>query len=92
MVFFIVTAKKTSNLTIYVAFRNLLQTKCHVYLTSVTPKGMLPTYNLRACLVIVEPTTGTAACGVSATMFAGIWPAAKNMRFLEFSFSETQEC
>lgn len=29
-----------------------------------------------ACRVIVEPTTGTAACGVSATMLAGIWPAA----------------
>lgn len=37
---------------------------------------MFPTYNLLACLVIVDPTTGTAACGVSATMFAGIWPAA----------------
>lgn len=33
------------------------------------------TYRL-ACLVMVEPTTGTAACGVSATIFAGIWPAA----------------
>uniref|UniRef100_A0A224XNQ1 Putative secreted protein n=1 Tax=Panstrongylus lignarius TaxID=156445 RepID=A0A224XNQ1_9HEMI len=37
---------------------------------------MFPTYSLLACLVIVEPTTGTAACGVSATIFAGICPAA----------------
>lgn len=44
--------------------------------SSVTPNGMLPTYRRRACLVIVDPTTGTAACGVSATMLAGIWPAA----------------
>lgn len=29
-----------------------------------------------ACRVIVEPTTGTAACGVSATILAGICPAA----------------
>lgn len=44
--------------------------------SSVTPNGMLPTYNRLAWRVIVLPTTGTAACGVSATMFAGICPAA----------------
>lgn len=43
----------------------------------MTPNGMLPTYNRRACLVMVDPTTGTAACGVSVTKFAGICPAAK---------------
>lgn len=82
--------------------------KYSIISSSVTPNGILPTYNLSieknnlrlcvfylnckiqikfnikiknwiyrlACLVIVEPTTGTAACGVSATMLAGIWPAA----------------
>lgn len=45
--------------------------------TSVTPNGIFPTYKRLACLVIVEPTTGTAAAGVSATTFAGIWPAAE---------------
>jgi hypothetical protein len=44
---------------------------------------MLPTYNRLACLVIVEPTTGTAACGVSATIFAGICPAAEKIYLYE---------
>lgn len=30
------------------------------------------------CLVTVEPTTGTAACGVSNIKLAGICPAAAN--------------
>ena len=34
--------------------------------------------NFITCLVTVEPTTGTAAAGVSNTKFAGIWPAAEN--------------
>jgi len=38
---------------------------------------MFPTYNLLAWRVIVDPTTGTAVCGVSGIVFAGICPAAK---------------
>jgi len=45
--------------------------------TSVTPNGMFPTYNRLACRVIVDPTTGTAVCGVSGMVLAGICPAAK---------------
>merc|ERR1719291_1624007 len=35
---------------------------------------MLPTQILRAWRVMEEPTTGTAACGVSGIRVAGIWP------------------
>lgn len=37
---------------------------------------MFPTYNLLAWRVIVDPTTGTAVCGVSGIVLAGICPAA----------------
>lgn len=53
-------------------------------LTSVTPKGMLPTYRRRACLVIWLPTTGTcvgatakpALVDVASRAMLGICPAA----------------
>lgn len=52
-------------------------------LTSVMPKGMLPTYRRRACLVIWLPATGTCV-GATAKLaleaarraMLGIWPAA----------------
>ena len=47
--------------------------------SSETPKGIFPTYNLRACRVTVEPTTGTAACNYQLvkglTEPGASWPA-----------------
>lgn len=63
---------------------NMFVTNAFLFLTSVMPKGMLPTYSRRACLVIWLPTTGTGV-GVTAKpsgvmvgrrAVAGIWPAA----------------
>ena len=45
--------------------------------TSVTPNGIEPTKSLLACLVTVDPNTGTAAWGTSDEACTGIWPAAK---------------
>lgn len=60
----------------------------HAILTSVTPKGMFPTYNRRACRLIALPANGTEVSNVNAALgtviVCGICPAAKRNKKKNF--------